>query len=265
MGKGADVERRPLGQTGLEVTPLAFGAFKIGRNEGIKYPESYPLPSDREAAHLLDGILDRGINLIDTAPAYGCSEERIGRHIAGRRSEFLLSSKVGEQWNDGRSIYDFSPKAIRDSVQGSLRRLHTDHLDLLLLHSDGSDLELQRDGVLPELLTSIRDAGLARTVGFSGKTIDGMHAALEWSDVVMLEYNLDNTAMEPVIRSAADQGIGVLIKKGLGSGHLDAEAALEFLMNRSPVSEGISSIVIGSRSLERMHSNADIISRLQQP
>ncbi|MDG2291262.1 MAG: aldo/keto reductase [Phycisphaerales bacterium] len=214
------MERRPLGRTGLEVTPLGFGAFKIGRNEGIKYPEPYLIPSDDEVARLLDGILDLGINLIDTAPAYGTSEERIGQCLASRRDEYLLSSKAGEQWKDGHSCYDFSPEAIRRSVQESLSRLQTDHLDLLLLHSDGSDLQLQQDGVLPNLLRSLRDAGMARAIGMSGKSSDGMHAALEWADVVMLEYNIDDTTMEPVIRAAADQGVGVLVKKGLGSGHL---------------------------------------------
>ena len=142
------MERRPLGRTGLEVSPLGFGAFKIGRNEGIKYPQPYPIPSDEEVARLLDGILDMGINLIDTAPAYGTSEERIGQCLASRRSDYILSSKAGEVWKDGHSHYDFSPEAIRRSVEESLRRLQTDHLDLLLLHSDGSDLHVQQDGVL---------------------------------------------------------------------------------------------------------------------
>ena len=102
MGKGADVERRPLGRTGLDVTPLGFGTFKIGRNEGIKYPDAYELPTDEGAAQLLNGVIDLGLNLIDTAPAYGSSESRIGAALAQRRDDYVLCSKAGERWGARR-------------------------------------------------------------------------------------------------------------------------------------------------------------------
>jgi aryl-alcohol dehydrogenase-like predicted oxidoreductase len=263
MGKGADVERRPLGRTGLDVTPIGFGTFKLGRNEGIKYPDAYPLPSEEEAAAVLNGVLDLGINLIDTAPAYGSSEARIGAALGDRRADCVLSSKVGERWVDGGSVYDFSPTAVRDSVHESLDRLSTDHLDLLLLHSDGQDGDRQADGVLPDLLCTLRDAGLTRAVGCSGKTRDGLMASLEWADVIMVEYHMTDTSMEQVIRAAADRGVGVLIKKGLGSGHHDATEALRFLLQDSPVADAIGSIVIGSRSLDRMRSNLELARQLR--
>ena len=71
------VQRR-LGTTDLELSPLGFGAFKIGRNQGIKYEQAYELPSDKDVSQLLNAVLDAGVNYIDTAPAYGLSEERIG-------------------------------------------------------------------------------------------------------------------------------------------------------------------------------------------
>src|SRR5437867_7075023 len=111
---------RALGKTGLDVSPISFGAFKIGRNQKIKYAQSYPLPSEDETAKLLNGVLDLGINLIDTAPAYGISEERIGKHISPRRREFVLSTKVGERFEEGKSTHDFSSKAITRSVERSL-------------------------------------------------------------------------------------------------------------------------------------------------
>src|SRR5690348_3747969 len=103
MGEGDAMVRRTLGKTGLSVSPIAFGAFKIGRNEKIKYAQGYPLPTEEETARLLNGLLDLGINLIDTAPAYGLSEERIGRHISRRRGEFILSTKFGETFENGKS------------------------------------------------------------------------------------------------------------------------------------------------------------------
>src|SRR3990172_2700606 len=109
--------RRPLGRTGLVVSRLGFGAFKIGRNERVKYPQAYALPDDKTVEALLNGVLDLGINQIDTAPAYGSSEERIGRFLSHRRDEFILSTKVGETFADGASRYDFSRQAGRDSIE----------------------------------------------------------------------------------------------------------------------------------------------------
>src|SRR5437762_11531834 len=99
---------RPLGRSGIAVTPIGFGAFKIGRNEKTKYAASYALPDEAAVERLLCGLLDMGVAYIDTAPAYGLSEERIGRAISHRRREFTLSSKVGESFQRGESQYDFS-------------------------------------------------------------------------------------------------------------------------------------------------------------
>lgn len=252
------MDRRPLGDSGLDVTPIAYGAFKIGRNEGTKYPAGYELPSDLEAAELLKGILDLGIGLVDTAPAYGCSEQRIGDVLGPCRSEFLLSTKVGEIREDGVSRYDFSPEHVEHSLQCSLQRLQTDHVDLLLVHSDGRDLEIQSDPLFLQAMQAQKERGLARTIGFSGKTTEGISRALDWSDVVMVEYHLEDRSMEDAIRAAADRGVGVLVKKGLGSGRLDAEAALHFLLHESPVADAIGSVVIGSLSLDRMARNIQL-------
>ena len=83
---------RSLGNTGLSVSPIGFGAFKIGRNVRTKYEQNYDLPSDKEVERLLNGLLDLGINYIDTAPAYGTSELRIGKAITHRRDDYVLST-----------------------------------------------------------------------------------------------------------------------------------------------------------------------------
>ena len=249
------MDRRALGRSGIEVSPIGYGAFKIGRNEGIKYPQAYDLPDEKEADALLHGLLDLGVALIDTAPAYGSSEERIGRAISSRRDEFTLSTKVGETWEAGESTFDFTRTGMERSVRRSLERLQCDAVDLLLVHSDGRDLPLHETDRVDETMRALRDQGYTQAIGFSGKTKDGMLRALEWSDAIMVEYHAANRTMEDVIRAAGDRGIGVLVKKGLGSGHLDPQTALEFLLRQSPVCEFISSIVIGSLSLERMSSN----------
>ncbi len=157
---------RELGRTGLRVSPIGFGAFKIGRNEGIKYPLDYDLPGDESVSLLLNGVLDLGITYVDTAPAYGSSEQRIGRAIAYRRRELVISTKVGETFESGRSTFDFSAAGVRDSVQRSLQRLRTDVIDLVFAHSDGRDLAVLEDTDVVATLHALRDEGLVRAIGF---------------------------------------------------------------------------------------------------
>jgi aryl-alcohol dehydrogenase-like predicted oxidoreductase len=250
------MDRRPLGQGGPLVSPVGFGAVKIGRNTGLRYPSGYDLPSEPEVARLLNGILDLGINLIDTAPAYGSSEERIGRAIGHRRAEFVLSTKAGEQFDDGISRFDFGGSAIRRSLEESLRRLRTDRVDVLLLHSDGRDLEiLEETDAVPTLL-ALRSEGLARQVGLSGKTIAGARAALAWADVLMVPYNLEDRGHAAVIEEAHRAGVGVLVKKGLGAGRLGAAEALRFAL--APA--GVSSVVVGSLSLDHLREDVEGVS-----
>jgi aryl-alcohol dehydrogenase-like predicted oxidoreductase len=245
------VDLRPLGRDGPLVTPLGYGAFKIGRNEGIKYPRGYDLPTEDEVDRLLNGILGLGINFIDTAPAYGLSEERIGNAISHRRGEFILSTKVGETFEASRSTYDFSAEAVRASLQRSLRRLRTDVLDLVFVHSDGRDLEVLSRSDVVATLANLRDEGLVRRIGFSGKTVEGARAALAWADVIMVEYHLEDTTHAEVMAEARAAGVGVVVKKGLASGHLSAQEAIRFVLE-NPV---VSSLVIGGLSLDHIREN----------
>ncbi len=123
---------------------LGFGTFKIGRNSGHHFPEDYELPSDADAERLLCSLLDEGITYFDTAPSYGLSEERIGRALGHRRDKFVLSTKVGESHAHDVSQFDFRATSIRQSVHASLQKLCCDHMDVLFVHSDGNDLEIQQ-------------------------------------------------------------------------------------------------------------------------
>ena len=133
---------RSLGQTGLIVSRIGLGTTKLGRNTDVKYPKAFALPSDKQIDELLDTALRSGVNLIDTAPAYGASEARLGAFVGSHRDRLVLSTKCGEQYRNGSSVYDFSTGAITASVEASLRHLHVDHVDILLLHSDGRDIEI---------------------------------------------------------------------------------------------------------------------------
>ncbi len=245
---------RPLGRSGVAVTPIGFGAFKIGRNEKTKYAASYALPDEVAVERLLNELLDMGVAYIDTAPAYGRSEERIGRAISHRRSEFTLSSKVGESFEHGESRYDFSAAAVRASVEQSLRRLKTDVLDIVLIHSDGRDIEIQQSSDAVPTLVEIKRQGLVRAIGLSGKTVEGARLALDWADVLMVEYHVEDPSHGPVIAAAAERGVGVVVKKGLASGKLPAEEAIGFVLSNA----GVASLVIGGLNLEHFRSNVSL-------
>ncbi len=245
------MNRRELGRTGLRVSPIGFGGFKIGRNQKTKYPAAYDLPSDREVAVLLDGLLELGINYIDTAPAYGLSEERIGRFLARRRGDVVLATKVGETFADGASTYDFSREALRRSIERSLERLSTETIDVLLVHSDGRDEWIQNETDAVDVLREFRDRGLVRAIGLSGKTVAGARRALDWADVLMVEYHLNDRSHETVIAEAAARAVGVVVKKGLASGRLPADAAIRFVLDNAAVA----SLVVGGLSLDHFRAN----------
>lgn len=246
-----NMQPRPLGKTGLRVTPLGFGAVKIGRNERVKYPQPFDLPDESTSERLLNSILDFGINYIDTAPAYGLSEERIGRYLAHRRHEFVLQTKIGETFADGESIHDYSAAALRRSLDCSLKRLRTDCLDVVLIHSDGRDLEIMHDTQAIAILQEFKQAGKTRVIGLSGKSVDGAEAAFDWADVLMVEFHQQNTSHTSVMRRAAERGIGIVVKKGLGSGYLAAESSIQFVL-REP---SVHSLIIGGLNLDHWRTN----------
>lgn len=245
------MESRSLGNTGLRVTPIGFGAFKIGRNEGIKYPTGYALPDEPAVERLLNTVLDLGINYIDTAPAYGLSEERIGKFLSHRRAEFVLSTKVGETFAEGRSNYDFSAEGVRNSVERSLQRLKTDCLDLVFVHSDGNDDRILHETDCLSTLADLKSRGLIRNVGFSGKTVEGARSAIASVDVLMIEYHLEDQSHAEVIAEANQHGIGIVVKKGLAAGHLPPADALRFLFTKSDVT----SVVIGGLNSQNIAYN----------
>ncbi|MFQ5733887.1 MAG: aldo/keto reductase [Planctomycetaceae bacterium] len=250
--------RVPLGDTGLTVTRIGFGAFKIGRNQKTKYPTPYDLPDEPTVERLLNRVLDLGVNYIDTAPAYGLSEKRIGRFLSHRRGEFVLSTKVGETFEEGESVYDFSRDAVRQSVERSLTRLKTDVLDIVFVHSDGNDRRVLNETDCASALRDLKAEGKIRAVGFSGKTVEGAELACEWADVLMVEYHRDDPSHADVMSVAAERGVGVVVKKGLASGRLEPAEAIRFVL-RHPAA---GSLVIGALNPENIRRNLRTAGRM---
>lgn len=251
---------RPVAQTGLQVPPLGFGAFKIGRNQGIKYPTAFDLPTEAEAARVLNGVLDLGCSLIDTAPAYGLSEERIGRCLSHRRSEFVLSTKVGETFAEGQSTFDFSAAGVRSSLERSRDRLRSSVLDLVFIHSSGDDRSILESTEVVGVLQEYRARGIIRAIGFSGKTVAGAELALAWADALMVEYHPLDISHQAVIAAAAERGIAVFVKKGLGSGHIPPGTAIPFVLTPP----GVTSLIVGSLNLEHFRENWELACRCRE-
>jgi aryl-alcohol dehydrogenase-like predicted oxidoreductase len=240
---------RPLGSLGIDVSPLGLGTVKLGRDQGVKYPNGFKIPDDNEAQMLLKLARDLGINLIDTAPAYGASETRLGPLLRGQRQDWVIVSKVGEEFESGQSSHDFSAAHTRLSVERSLKRLETDFIDLVLVHSDGDDLMILNQCGVYQALAELKREGKIRGYGFSGKTVEGGLLALQEGDCAMVTYNLNEQSEKPVLDYAAAYGKAVLIKKALASGHVclspgvdPVQASFELLFQHP----GVTGAIVGT-------------------
>lgn len=254
--------KRQLANTDIYISPIGLGTVKLGRDKGVKYPEEFTIPNDSEALNLLALARDLGINLIDTAPAYGISEQRLGKLLKGQRQDWVICSKVGEEFNNetGESSFNFTPEHVRHSVERSLKRLNTDYIDMMLVHSDGNDVEIiQKFGVL-EVLNDLKAEGKVRATGMSTKTVDGGILALQHSDCAMVTYNLAHTEEKPVLDFAAKHGKGILLKKALASGHIcsdqetdPVQASFDFIFAHP----GVTSAIIGT--INPLHLEANVL------
>ncbi|WP_309894121.1 aldo/keto reductase [Archangium sp.] len=277
--------RRPLGSTGLQVSVLGFGAGPVG-DPGL---------SEAEAEALLNGVLDAGINLLDTAPSYGQSEERIGRALQGRRRDFVLSTKCGY---GVPGVEDWTGPCITQGIDLALRRLRTDYLDLVHFHSCPVEV-LERPGVVDALRQAVAQ-GKVRVAAYSGE-----RGPLSWAlnsgafGSVQTSVNVfDQRVLDWALPLAADKGIGVIAKRplgnapwryserpeapdvatywdrmrtmGLDTGGLDwSELALRF----AAFVPGVASCIVGTTRLENLQRNvraleqgplpADLVDRIR--
>jgi len=208
---------RTLGRTQADVTILGYGAMELrGQPRG-------PEIDDDTAGRLLNAVLDGGINLIDTSPDYGRSEELIGQHLGHRRDEFFLASKCGcliEIPADAQPPYphDYSPANVRADVEQSLRRLRTDRLDLVQVHMSPS-VEQLRDNQTVETLQELQKEGKVRFIGMSGilPNLPGQ-IAMDVFDAFQIPYSAVQRDHEELITAAAGTGAGTLIRGGAARG-----------------------------------------------
>jgi len=250
------MKKRQLGDTGILVSPYGIGTTKFGRNEGVKYPNAFELPEESALATLLGTAKDLGVNVIDTAPAYGLSEERLGRLLDRQRKDWVIVGKIGEEFEDGESSHHFDVDHFERSLARSLERLKTDYIDVLMIHSDGNDVDILNNNSLINIMHDFKRRGMVRSIGASTKTVEGGIKALELTDVVMASYNPEYTDELPVLDYARDNNKGVLLKKVLSSGHnVNTAEAFDFALSH----DGVSCAVVGTINPKHLTANVEAI------
>ena len=164
----------------------------------------------------LSGVAEAAQPFLQAALGLG---ERLGPLLRGQRDEWVIVSKVGEEFEEGLSHFNFSAAHTRRSVERSLRRLETDRIELVLVHSDGNDLAILEQQEVYQTLAELKQEGKILGFGLSGKTVAGGLKALEQGDCAMVTYNLNEQGEQAVLDYAELHGKGILIKKALASGH----------------------------------------------
>ncbi len=286
------IETRPLGRTGTDVTVLGYGAMELrGQPHG-------PVIADDEAGRLLNEALDAGVNLIDTSPDYGRSEQLIGRYLGHRREEYFLSSKCGCLLGPAPPgatppfPHDWSAANVRAGVEQSLRRLGTDRLDLVQVHMSPSRAQMEADDTVPTLM-ALRDEGKVRFIGMSG-ILPNLpdQIAMDVFEVFQIPYSAVQREHEDLITAAADTGAGTLIRGGAARGGpaedkdwrqgplglpagegqrrwtsadldalLDGMPRLEFVLRFTLSHPALCSTIVGTSSVDHLRSNVAIAAK----
>lgn len=199
------MEKRQLGKTDMQVSVLGFGGAEIGF-EGA---------AEENVQRLLKSALDAGLNVIDTGECYEGSEELIGKTVSDRRADYYLFTKCGHPRGVGSE--DWSPPSLLESIERSLRRLRTDKLDLIQLHSC-SEAILRKGDAIAALQTA-REKGYARYIGYSGDSVAARYAVECGAfDTLQTSINIaDQEAIELTLPLAREKQMGVIAKRPIAN------------------------------------------------
>ena len=231
------MEYRILGKTGLMVSRVGFG--------GIPLQKTTPA----EAKAVIDALVARGINFIDTARGYTVSEELIGAAIEGRRDKFILASKSMSR----------TAEAIKRDIDISLKNLRTDYIDLYQIHNPpvrDFDAVMGEGGAMEGLLEAKKEGKIGH-IGLTAHSVEVFERALEYNciETVMFPYNIVETQGEALIAKCLEKNVGFICMKPLAGGALEnATLALRFILNDPAV--GV--VIPGMASVQEVEENASV-------
>jgi aryl-alcohol dehydrogenase-like predicted oxidoreductase len=270
------MEKRRLGKTDMDVSALGFGGSEIG----------YENASREIVAALLNSALDAGLNVIDTAECYHNSEELIGQTVSHRRDEFYLFTKCGHPHGFGERA-DWSKDSILESIQRSLRRLKTDKIDIVQLHSC-SEVELRKGEAISALQTA-RDRGYTRYIGYSGDSHAAQFAVETGAfDTLQTSINIaDQEAIDLTLPLAREKQMGVIAKRPIANAawktghrpidsyhheywerlrklnydflHGDLEKSISIALRFTLSIPGVQTAIVGTKKPERWEQNANLL------
>ena len=266
----------PLGESDIKVSVLGFGAGHIGGNDF----------TETEVSNLLNSAVDLGINLFDTARAYGLSEERIGKHLSYRRNEIVISTKVGYGI---AGVADWTFDSVSKGIVEALRKFKTDYIDIVHLHS--CTLEVLQRGEVLEALTGALEDGKIRVAAYSGEN-EGLEFAASTGKFGSLQCSInlfDQRNIDRILPIAKEKNIGIIAKRPIANVPwrfdqqpfgdyceeywkrmkkmnlmLDIdwlEAAIRF----SAYTEGVASIIIGTASIDHLKKNIQFLEKGKLP
>lgn len=281
------METSVLGNTGLRVTKLGFGALEVG---GLSHMR--PI-DDQEAERILNAVLDEGVNFIDTAECYGLSEHYIGKYISRRRAEYFLETKcgcgpvgIGENYHARPVVW--TRDNLLKNIDNSLKTMKTDYVDLLLLHTPPVNATVE--GQLVDALREIQSTGKTRFIGISS-TLPDIEEYVTWNafSAFQIPYSAFERAHENVITTVAQAGAGTIIRGGVSSGEpgvgtggrnerlrnmwtlwdkarlgelLDeSETKTEFLLRFTISHSDVSTVIVGTKNPEHLRLNVKTVEK----
>lgn len=228
------MQTRHLGTSDLEITPIGIGAWAMG---GGDWAFSWGRQEDNESIAAIHAALDAGVNWIDTAPVYGLghSEEVVGRAIAGRAQRPYVFTKCSLVWNDQREIgHSLKAASVRSELEGSLRRLRVDVIDLYQIHWPDPDPELEEGW---QTLAQIQKEGKIRHIGVSNFNVAQMKRVERIAPITSLQpnYNIVTRAIEnEVLPFCRERHIGVIVYSPMKSGLLTGKMTRERIASLPP-------------------------------
>lgn len=231
------MNQKPLGPSGINASVIGLGAWVLGG--GSVWGRD---PDDRESVRTIQAALDLGINLVDTAPAYGFgrSERIVGQALKGRRDRAVIATKCGLWWEDGRGSFfanfdgrpvhrSLRPDTLQLEIEHSLKRLGTDYIDLYQTHWPSAPPDFTPIAETMATLLKLKDQGKIRSIGVSNVSPAELEEHLRCGGVVSDQFRysmLSRAAEKDILPLCAEQGLATLTYMSLEQGLLTGKVGM---------------------------------------